>query len=110
MTTTTSHDTDVQRLLELQETRERIDAETAEIKTRLAASLTPGSHGIAGVTVTVSAPSRRFNVDKAWEALPESLRAVCVSPDAKKIKANLAPTVVDAFMEPGVGNPVVKVQ
>lgn len=72
--------------------------------------LGPGKHPTTvGVTVTITPPSRRFNADLAWTMLNADQQAVCVGPIPAKIKSQLAPVLLEQCMEPGTGNPTVKV-
>jgi len=97
------------RITELQDHANQINDEIRSLKIELAALLPVGSHKTAGVTVTISSPSRRFNTDRAWSMLTPEQQAICVSPDPKKIKAQLPGTLVDACMDPGKGDPVIKI-
>lgn len=101
----------VHDLLDAQE----IAAETAEriagIKAQIADVVGVGcAVEVGGVTATVRAPSRRFNATRAWALLTPEQQAVSVSPDAKKIKAQLAPVLVEECMDEGAGSPVVSVK
>lgn len=101
---------EVRAYVDLTEKIEELNSERANIIARLRA-LEPGKHGTSfGVTVSVSEPSRRFNTTKAWAMLTPEQQAVCTSPDAKKIKDQLPPVIVDTLMEAGTGDRVVKVQ
>jgi len=101
--------TTVQRITELQAHADEVNNEIRALKLELAQLLPVGSHATAGVKVTISNPSRRFNADRAWSMLTPEQQAVCVSPDPKKVKAQLPPALLDACMDPGAGAPVVKI-
>lgn len=103
-------DADVIRYLELGEQIEQLQMQQNEIKVRLR-NLGPGKHeAVGGVVVAVTPPPRSFNVDRAWSLLNDEQRPLCVSPDPKKIKAQLPPTLADACMDPGKGEPRVVVK
>lgn len=104
-----SLDDDVATLLDLNDKIEQLEGQRATIKARLAQHAIGTHETTFGVKVVVSAPARKFNQDKAWMMLNEEQREVCFSPDAKKIKSQLAPVLLDECMEPGTGSPVVKV-
>lgn len=98
-----SLDNEVLAWLDLTDKIEELEAERARIKTRLAA-FGPGQHvATGGVVVTVGAPPRRFNRDRAWAFLTEDQKDVCTSPDDKKIKAQLAPVLLEECMDAGTG-------
>lgn len=101
---------DVADYLDLAEHIEKLAAEQATIKARLA-KRPIGKHVTrAGIVVTVNSPSRTFNSKKAWDLLTPDQQAVCTSPDAKKIKSQLAGVIVESLMEPGTGNPSVSIK
>lgn len=103
-------DAEVQRYTELSEAIEQLNSERAQILVRLR-SLTPAKYTTTyGVGVTVSAPARSFNLERAWATLTPEQQAVCVSPDPKKVKAQLPGVLVEAFMEEGTGDPKVAVK
>lgn len=103
------YDDDVRRYLDLSETIEALNAERETVKNRLR-DLGPGKHpSVNGVTVTVTPPSRRFNPDRAWTMLTPEQQTLCVSPDAKKIKAQLPGVLLDQAYDEGAGSPVVKI-
>lgn len=108
---TTSIETDhlVGRYLDLKDEAEQIAEQMETIKDQLRA-LGVGQHSTStGVTVTVQAPSRRFNLDKAWSLLTPEQQSVCVAPAAAKVKAQLAPVIAESCYDPGTGAPIVKV-
>lgn len=106
----TSIDADVIRYLELGEQIEQLQMEQAQVKARLR-DLGPGKHeAVSGVVVQVTPPPRSFNVERAWGMLQPEQQALCVSPDPKKVKAQLPPTLADACMDPGNGEPRVVVR
>ena len=111
MTTTEHPAVDAQELVErittLQEQAEIIDLEIRGAKAQLAA-LGTGTHQVGHMRVTVSPPSRRFNIDTALTFISEEQRAMVLSPDAKKVKAFLPPVLLDQCMDEGTGNPIVK--
>lgn len=99
----------VDRYLDLKAEAEAIAGQMDAIKHQLR-DLGVGQHQTStGVPVVVQAPARTFAKDKAWAMLTPEQQAVCVSPDPKKIKAQLAGVVVESLMVPGKGDPIVKV-
>ena len=94
----------------LSEKIEQLQAEKANIVARLR-GLGAGKHETSfGVNVTVSQPPRSFNADHAWNLLTEEQRAVCLSPDAKKIKAQLPPVLAEQCMVEGAGDARVTIK
>lgn len=101
---------DVADLLDLNEHIEKLQAEVATIKARLARR-DPGSYPTkSGVTVQVKAPARRFDDAAAWKLLTPEQQALCVKPDPTKIKGQLPGVVVESLMVAGTGNPTVTVK
>lgn len=85
-----------------------LTAQLENIRARLR-DLGPGKHPTtSGLVVTVT-PQRRFNLERAWGMLTPEQQALCVAPDPKKVKSQLAPALTEACMEPGAGHPVVKI-
>lgn len=106
----TQLDTDVSTYLDLTERIEQLEADRADVKARLA-KLDVGSYPTAsGVTVTVSLPSRRFNLGRAWTLLTEEQHSLCASPDPKKVKAQLPEVLLDECMDAGTGAKVVRIK
>lgn len=106
--TTIDLDADVRAYLDLTERIEELTAERENIKARLRATGV-GRHDTSfGVVVSVSA-NRRFNIDGAWSALTPEQQALCLSPDAKKVRSQLPPALADAFMD-DAGEPRVTVK
>jgi hypothetical protein len=98
----------VARYLDLTEQIEHLDNERAAVKAQLR-DAGPGRHATTyGVTVTVAA-NRRFDIDAAWTMLTPEQQALCVSPDAKKVRAQLAPALVESLMA-DAGEPRVTVR
>lgn len=96
--------------VDLTERIEALNAERANIVAQLR-ELGPGKYDTSfGVSVTVALPSRSFNATKAWSMLTPEQQAVCVSPDAKKIKQQLAPVLAEQCMDEGTGEPRVTVR
>lgn len=105
-----SLDDDVNAYLDLTDRIEQLTAQRDTIKARLAAHGT-GAHQTAfGVTVTVTAPPRRFNLERAWSMLTEDQKDVCTSPDAAKVKKQLPGVLVDDCYDEGTGTPRVTVK
>jgi hypothetical protein len=105
-----SLDDDVLAYLEVTDQMEQLGAQLSAIRHRLA-DRGVGTHETAhGVKVIVSAPSRRFNTEKAWEMLTAAQQKLCVSPDSSKIKGQLPPVLAEQCMEPGKGTPRVTVR
>jgi hypothetical protein len=99
----------VGRYLDLKHESEEIASQMEHVKDQLRA-LGVGQHETAaGVTVTVQAPARRFNLDRAWSLLTPEQQAVCVAPAAAKVKAQLAPIIAESCYDAGTGAPTVKV-
>lgn len=108
-TTSTNLDADVELYLHLADQIAQLTEQQRAIKARIAA-LGVGEYPCTKAKVVVQAPRRVFEVDTAWRMLTPEQQAVCVSPDAKKIKAQLPPALADACMKPGSGDPVVVVK
>ena len=105
-----AHDADVIRFIEIVEQIEVLNVELEQVKQRLR-DLGPGSHdGPGNVRVLISAPPRRFDSARAWDLLSPEQQALAVSPDAKKIKAQLAPVLAESCMVDGAGAARVSVQ
>lgn len=105
-----SLDDDVATYLEISEQMEQLGAQLAAVRHRLA-DRGPGTHQTStGVKVTVSAPNRVFNAEKAWGMLTDEQRALCVSRDNSKIKSQLPPVLTEQCMEDGKGSPRVTVR
>lgn len=98
----------VQRHAELDAYIEAAVEERAEIKHQLE-KLGLGSHSVAGLTVKVKGPSRKFNLERAWGLLNPEQRNLSLSPDAAKVKSYLPPVLLDSVMEPGTGKVSVTV-
>lgn len=106
---TTHLDTLVTRYLDLTEQIEQLTAARDNVKAAMR-DLGPGEHvAESGNKVTVTAPSRRFNVDRAWTLLSPEQQALCVAPDARKIKAQLPQVLVEECMDAGKGDLQVRV-
>lgn len=110
MTTTTEHDYEktLRRYTELDEQRRQIEEEQRELKAELA-TLGLGSHNILGVKVTVTAPSRKFNLDRAITFLNDEQKKLAMAPDPAKVKQFLPPVLLEQSMDAGTGNPIVRV-
>lgn len=103
-------DDDAALYLDLTERIEELENQRATIRARLA-HRGPGNHTTStGLTVAVTGPNRRFNIDKAWALLTPEQQGLCASPDARKVKSQLAQVLVDSCMEPGTGAPRVVVK
>lgn len=105
---TTTLDDDVRAYLDLSERIEQLTAERENIKARLRAAGVGRHETTFGVAVSVSS-NRRFNIDAAWAALTAEQQALCLSPDAKKVRSQLPPALADAFME-DAGEPRVVIK
>lgn len=106
---TTTLDADVATYLDLIDRIKGLEDQLATVKARLA-ERPIGTHDTAhGVKVVISAPSRKFDVELAWNMLNAEQRAATVGPIAAKVKAQLPAVLVDACMQPGTGAPIVKV-
>jgi hypothetical protein len=108
MTDTLTLDDQVRRYLELTEQIEQLTMAREQVKAALRDAGIGRHETSYGVTVSVSS-NRRFNVDAAWSALTPEQQALCLSPDAKKVRGQLPPDLADAFMET-VGEPRVVVK
>ena len=100
----------VLRYLEITDRIEQLQAQQSAIKAQFR-ELEPGKHQtVGGVVLTVTAPPRTFNANRAWSMLSEDQKDVCTSPDPKKIKAQLPPALTEACMDPGAGEPRVSIK
>lgn len=108
MTENTQHEKTLRRYIKLLEQREAIDAEIHDIKTQLA-TLGTGTHTILGLKITVSEPSRRFNLDRALTYLNDEQKRLSLAPSPALVKQFLPPVLLEQSMDPGTGDPVVKV-
>lgn len=98
-----SLDNDVAQYLDLTDQIEQLESRRNAIKARLA-QRGEGTHTTTtGIAVTVSPPNRRFNLEKALAMLTEEQVAVCMGPDAAKVKKQLPPVLAESCMEPGTG-------
>lgn len=105
----TTHDLIV-RYLDLAETIEELQGQQASIKAQLRETIGVGEKvEAAGVTVSVTPPSRRFNLDKAVRLLTEEQVTVCSRPDARLVKAQLPEVLLDSCYDAGKGDPIVRV-
>lgn len=96
-------DDDVNAYLDLTERIEQLTSQRDTIKARLA-QRGPGDHKTTGgAVVSVTEPNRRFNLERALTMLNDDQRALCMSPDPKKVKAQLPPVLAEDCMEPGTG-------
>ena len=111
MTTITPQQQDllVQRHVELEEIRDTAIAELQQIKGMLADTLGIGKHPVAGLTVAVKPPNRKFNLDRAVNLLTDEQRTLSLTPDAATVKGFLSPVLLDTVMDPGTGAPTVTV-
>jgi hypothetical protein len=104
---------DVKTYLDLDDKVKDLQARQADIKARMRDNLAIGKHETdLGVHVTVSAPSRRFNLARAVDLLQPELREQCKADgyDASKVKRFLPPALLDVAMDAGTGDPVVRIQ
>lgn len=99
-------DTLVAELVDLAEHAEQIKARTADIRAQLA-KLPIGDHAGAGTPFSVRPPSRRFDAEAAFAALPDYVKPLCLGPVAAKVKAQIAPAQLDEFMVDGSGANIV---
>lgn len=101
----------VKRWAELDDQKAQIETEQAAIKAKLREQLERGSHELGGLSVTISAPARRFNVETARAFLTAEQVELCTvsSLDAKKVKGFLPPVLLDQAMDAGSGDDVVKI-
>lgn len=91
---------------------DKIQALTGQADTIKAAlrDLGIGRHATtSGIPVVVTAPARRFNIDRAWTMLTPDQQYLAVGPVAAKVKAQLAPVLLDQCMDPGAGEPTVRI-
>ena len=95
--------------LELADKIAQLTAQQDHIKDQLR-DLGIGKHlSPAGIPITIQAPSRFLNTSRAWAMLTDEQKAACMSPDYKKARAQLPAVLLEQCMDPGNGNPVVKV-
>lgn len=98
---------DANDLIELTGELARLQAAIADFTNRaetikdVLRKLGDGDHEAAGRPVVRVQTSRRFNVAKAYELVPEPLRVACMTTqiDPAKVRQYLAPALVDACME-----------
>lgn len=103
-------DAEVREYLELTDRIEQLTRERDDVKARIRKA-GPGKYETSfGVGVTVTPPPRTFNGTKAWSMLTPEQQALCVSPDPKKVKAQLPAVLVEECMEEGTGEPRVLVK
>lgn len=103
-------DDDVATYLDLTDRITQLEEQRNSVKARLAAA-GPGAHPTShGVTVSITPPPRRFNLDRAWTALTPEQQALCTSPDPKKVKSQLPEVLLDTFMDEGTGAPRVSIR
>lgn len=106
-----SLDDDVAIYLDLAERIDQLEQQRKAVAARIAETAGPGQHTTtAGTRVTVSPPNRRFNTDRGWAMLTDDQRALCVSPDAKKIREQLPPVLAEQCMDAGTGTPRVTIR
>lgn len=102
-------DADVELYLHLADQIAQLTEQQRQVKARLA-TLGVGEHAAAAAKVVVREPNRTFDVTQAWQYLTPEQQAVAISPDPKKVKAQLPQVLVDACMQPGKGDPIVSVK
>lgn len=104
-------DAEVRAYVDLTEKIEQLNAERAAITARLRAALSTGKHDTTfGVSVSVATPSRSFNLERAWTMLTPAQQALCTSPDAKKVKAQLPPVLAEQCMDESNGDARVTIR
>ena len=109
-------ETSVRRAVELQQRIDELGAEMTQVRKHLAEIVPVGSTVTTsfGVKVTVTGPSRRFDLRTAVELLrhkdPDALeRCKLDGYDSAKIKKALPGELVDVAMIAGTGAPVVRI-
>ena len=98
------------RLLHLTALRAEVDAEIAELKTKLRSTLTVGQRGsIAGRVVLAVTANRRFDAAYAERTLPPELVVLCMVSVLDRMRAKLVPppALYDSCMREA-GEPVVR--
>lgn len=104
-------DDQVRHYLELADQIERLQTQAASIKVRIRTELGLGNHKTSyGVSVSVASPSRTFNAARAWDLLTEEQKALCVSPDSKKVRKQLPEVLLETCMDEGTGDPRVTIR
>lgn len=100
----------VDELLTVQEQMEPLKAREADLKARIRNAAEPGENAAGTHTVTL-APSRRLDLTAIAKAYPatEHPELYVLTPDTKKVRANLAPAAVDGFMKES-GEPRVTIK
>lgn len=103
------HEALVKEYLQLQEQAEHIDQRKDSIKAELR-KLGEGSHGIAGVTISI-APNRRIDPQLVAEQYPVEQHPELwkASPDTTAIRKHLAPIRVEQLMTDS-GEPKVTIR
>lgn len=103
-------DTLVATYLDLAERIEDLTRQQAHVKAQLR-DLGVGEHQTSsGITVTVSAPSRRFNRSTALSLLTEEQKALCKDYSDALIKKQLPPVLLDQCMDEGTSDPIVRIK
>lgn len=84
------------------EAKERADEAKADFVLALEASdkYNASTKAVGNVRTKIT-PNRKFNVDKAFAALPEDVQSevLVAKPDPKLVKQNLTPKQAEEFME-----------
>ena len=101
----------VEDLLDLQDQIAALTDRANHLRAQLAEHVGVGNTlDVNGVTVTVRAPNRKFDLDGAWAALTPEQQALAVDRSAAKVKSFLPPVLAETFMKPGTGAPIVTVK
>lgn len=96
--------------VEIQEQISALTDRANNIKAQLVEQIGIGERAVGDVKVSVREPNRRFNLDKAWSLLTDEQKALCVTPDATKVRRQLAPALADTCYDAGTGAPILTVR
>lgn len=105
------HDLDqlASTFIELADKIAQLQAQQDHIKDQLR-DLGVGKHSSpSGIPITIQAPARYLNTERAWGMLTRQQQNACMSPDYKKARAQLPPVLLEQCMDEGTGKPIVKV-
>lgn len=91
------------RLTELADTIARAEAEAKHVKELLRKLLGGGRFSVDGEDVLALSPARRFNADRAIQALQPAEAIACMryTVDAKAVRARFSEATAEEFMEDG---------
>lgn len=101
----------VTELMEINDEIGQLGERAQSIRAQLVEQIGVGNEvDVNGVKASVRAPSRSFDLARAWEALTPEQQALAVDRSSKKVKAFLPPVVAETFMKPGKGSPTLVIR